>query len=184
MSTSVIIILAIVVVVVLAAITIYNKMVANKNRMQEAWSGIDVFLKKRYDLIPNLVETVKGYATHEKSTLEEITSYRSAAMSAKSAHDKIESETKLDKALVNLFAVAENYPELKANENFRQLQSELSGLESEIETSRRYYNGTVRENNTYIESFPANIFAGMFNFQKGEFFNIAESERSVPKVSF
>lgn len=184
MSTTLIVILVIVAVVILAAISIYNKMVKNKNHMLEAWSGIDVFLKKRYDLIPNLVETVKEYATHEKSTLEEITRYRSAAMAAQTPQEKIESETKLDKALVNLFAVAENYPELKANENFRQLQSELTNLEGEIESSRRYYNGTVRENNIYLESFPANIFAGIFNFKKGDFFEIAETERSVPKVSF
>lgn len=179
-----IVLVVIVAVVVLFGITAYNKLVYNRNRMQEAWSGIDVFLKKRYDLIPNLVETVKGYATHEKSTFESVTASRSAAMSAKSTHDRIESEAKLDKALVNLFAVAEQYPELKANENFVKLQEQLSSLEDEISTARRYYNGTVRENNIYIESFPSNIFAGMFNFSKGEFYDIAEAERQAPRVSF
>lgn len=179
-----IVLVVIVAVVVLFGITAYNKLVSNRNRMQEAWSGIDVFLKKRYDLIPNLVETVKGYATHEKSTFESVTASRSAAMSAKSTHDRIESEAKLDKALVNLFAVAEQYPELKANENFVKLQEQLSSLEDEISTARRYYNGTVRENNIYIESFPSNIFAGMFNFSKGEFYDIAEAERQAPRVSF
>lgn len=186
MNTTILLIaiIIIIILIVVAIISIYNKMVANKNRMQEAWSGIDVFMKKRYDLIPNLVETVKGYASHEKSTFQEITASRSAAINAKGTHDKIESEMKLDKALVNLFAVAENYPELKANDNFKQLQSELSNLETDIERARRYYNGTVRENNIYIESFPNNLLAGSFNFQKGEYFNIAEAERSVPKVSF
>lgn len=179
-----IVLVVIVAVVILFGITAYNKLVSNRNRMQEAWSGIDVFLKKRYDLIPNLVETVKGYATHEKSTFESVTASRSAAMSAKSTHDRIESEAKLDKALVNLFAVAEQYPELKANENFVKLQEQLSSLEDEISTARRYYNGTVRENNIYIESFPSNIFAGMFNFSKGEFYDIAEAERQAPRVSF
>ncbi len=163
---------------------LYNKMVANKNRMLDAWSGIDVFLKKRHDLIPNLVETVKGYATHEKTTFEQITQYRSEAMQAKSPQDKAESESMLGKALTNLFAVAENYPELKANENFQQLQKQLADLENELESSRRYYNGTVRENNTFMEQFPANMLVGMFSFQKGEFFNISSDEKGVPKVSF
>ena len=174
----------ILIILVFAIITIYNKMVAKKNRMLEAWSGIDVFLKKRYDIIPNLVETVKGYATHEKSTFDTITRQRSEAMGAKSPQDKIESETKLEKSLVNLFAVAENYPELKANANFVQLQQQLLDLENDIEKSRRYYNGTVRENNTYLESFPANLLANLFNFEKRPFFEISTNERDTPRVSF
>jgi LemA protein len=147
-------------------------------------SGIDVYLKKRHDLIPNLVETVKGYAAHEKSTLEDVTRLRSAAMQAKGPEAQIQSESELGKALGRLLAIAENYPDLKANQNFLELQKELAKVEEELAYSRRYYNGTVRENNIYVESFPSNIFAGMFNFKKGQFFEIEASERETPKVSF
>ncbi len=178
------IIAAIIVITLIVVVVIYNQLIANKNRMQEAWSGIDVFLKKRYDLIPNLVETVKGYAAHEKSTFEEITRYRAEAMQAKNPQEQVESEKGLRKALANLFAVAENYPELKTNANFQQLQQQLADLENDLESSRRYYNGTVRENNIYIESFPSNIIAGMFHFEKGEFFIIDSKEKELPKVNF
>jgi len=180
----IIIIVGVLAILVVAAISVYNKLVKNKNLMQEAWSGIDVFLKKRHDLVPNLVETVKGYAVHEKTTLENITRYRSEAMQAKSPEAQLASENHLGKALANLFAVAENYPDLKANANFLSLQQQLTDLEHDLESSRRYYNGTVRVNNTYMEKFPSNIIAGMFKFQKGVFFTVDSSEKEVPKVSF
>jgi len=171
-------------ILIIAVISVYNKLVKYKNLMQEAWSGIDVYLKKRHDLVPNLVETVKGYAAHEKTTLENITRYRSEAMQAKSPEAQVASENHLGKALASLFAVAENYPDLKANANFLLLQQQLTDLERDLESSRRYYNGTVRINNTYMEKFPTNVIAGMFNFQKGVFFAVDSSEKEVPKVSF
>jgi LemA protein len=178
------IILGILLVTAIAVISTYNKLVAFKNRMQEAWSGIDVFLKKRHDLIPNLISTVKGYAAHERQTLEDITRCRAEAMQAKDQGARIDSETGLGRALGRLMAVAERYPDLKANVNFLELQKQLSEIEGELSLSRRYYNGTVRENNIYIESFPSNIIAGMFKFAKGTFFEIDEVEKKVPNVSF
>ncbi len=170
---------------VLYGVGIYNKLVKLKNLMQEAWSGVDVQLKKRYDLIPNLVETVKGYAKHEKETFENVTNARSRAMKADTVAEQAMAEQNLQSALINIYAVAENYPELKANENFLQLQSELSKIEGDIEMARRYYNGTVRDNNVAIESFPSNIVAGMFKFGKGEFFELdSAAERERPNVSF
>ena len=142
-------------------------------------------LKKRHDLIPNLVETVKGYATHERDTLDSVTNARTQALSANTVESKEAAEKNLNKAMMNLFAVAEQYPDLKANTNFQQLQSELSSLESDIEKARRYYNGTVRENNTSVESFPSNIIAGMFGFAKSSFFELTDMvEREVPSVKF
>jgi LemA protein len=179
------IILLVLVIILFAGITLYNRLVSKKNLMQEAWSGIDVYLKKRYDLIPNLVETVKGYAAHEKGLLEQVTRLRTAAMQAPGAPAQIQSEKELTRALGHLFAVAENYPELKASQNFRQLQEDLRSLESEIEMSRRYYNGTVRENNILIEKFPGNIIAGLFGFTRGVFFEMDNpAERELPKVAF
>lgn len=176
---------ALVLIIALYFIAVYNKLVKLRNLVQEAWSGIDVFLKKRYDLIPNLVETVKGYATHEKETLENITQARSRAMGASSVEDKQAAEKDLSRALMNVLALAENYPDLKANTNFQQLQSELSNLESEIEKARRYYNGTARDYNILTESFPSNIVANSFKFEKYPFFEIEnEAERSVPNVKF
>jgi LemA protein len=177
-------IVGVLVILFMAVISAYNKLVKFRNLMKEGWSGIDVFLKKRHDVVPNLVETVKGYAAHEKGTFEEITRYRSEAMQAKSAASQIESENQLGKALVNLMAVAENYPDLKANTNFLELQKQLSELENDLEKARRYYNGTVRENNIYVEQFPTNIIAGMFKFEKGLFFEIDSAERTTPQVSF
>ena len=171
------------VILVIAVISVYNKLVKYKNLMQEAWSGIDVFLKKRHDLVPNLVETVKGYATYEKVTLEEITRYRSEAMQAKNPEAQVASENRLGNALANLFVIVENYPNLKANTNFLRLQQQLTDLEHDLELSRRYYNGTVRINNIYVEKFPSNIIAGMFSFQKGVFFAVDSSEKVVPQVS-
>lgn len=177
--------IAILAVLALWAVFLYNKLVTNKNLVKEAWSGIDVSLKKRYDLLPNLVETVKGYAAHEKSTLEEVTRYRNASMNANSTAEKAQAESGLTRALGSLFAVAENYPDLKASANFRELQTELSAIENNLESARRYYNGTVRENNILIERFPSNIVAGMFKFEKSEFFEIEDnSHRESPKVSF
>ncbi|ALJ03665.1 hypothetical protein APS56_00215 [Pseudalgibacter alginicilyticus] len=164
---------------------IYNRLVKLKTLVEEAWSGIDVQLKKRYNLIPNLVETVKGYATHEKETFENVTKARSQAQSASTVEGQQVAENQLNKSLLNLFAVAEQYPELKANENFLSLQKELSVVESDIEKSRRYYNGTIRDYNILIDSFPSNIIAGMTNFNKAAFFQIeTEEERQNPQVKF
>lgn len=175
----------IILIIALYFIAVYNKLVKLRNLVQEAWSGIDVFLKKRYDLIPNLVETVKGYATHEKETLENITQARSRAMGASSVEEKQLAEKDLSRALMNVLALAENYPDLKANTNFQQLQSELSNLEGEIEKARRYYNGTARDYNILTESFPSNIVANSFKFEKYPFFEIEnETERNVPNVKF
>lgn len=183
MSTIIIVIIA----GVLAAylISMYNKLVKLKTLMQEGWSGIDVQLKKRYDLIPNLINTVKGFATHEKEVFENVAAMRSAGINAKTVQEQEQAENQITQALGRLFAVAENYPDLKANTNFIELQRELSQIENDIQMSRRYYNGTVRENNILVESFPSNIVANLFTFSKGEFFELDnEQERTVPKVSF
>jgi len=173
-----------VLIAIIYIISIYNRLVGFKNRMEEAWSGIDVFLKKRHDLIPNLLAAVKGYAAHEKQTLEEVTLCRTQAMNATGLDAQMASEAGLGKALGRLMAVVESYPALKANTNFLQMQQQLALLEEELALSRRYYNGTVRENNIYIEKFPSNIIAGMFNFKKGKFFEIDKMEKEVPKVAF
>ena len=179
------VLLIIIVLVALWGIGVYNKFIKLKTLMEEAWSVIDVFLKKRYDLIPNLVESVKGYATHEKETLEAVILARSNAMGAKDVTSKAASEGELGSVLGRLMAITEKYPELRANENFMYLQNELSGLEKEIERARRYYNGTVRENNIAIKVFPASIIAGMFKFVAGVFFEIVnKDEREAPTVSF
>lgn len=172
-------------VAIFYCIAVYNKLIKLRNLVEEAWSGIDVFLKKRYDLIPNLVETVKGYATHEKETLENITQARSRAMGANSIEEKQSTEQNFNRALMNVMALAENYPDLKANSNFQQLQSELGDLEDDIEKARRYYNGTARDFNILTESFPSNIIANSFQFKKFPFFEIEnETEKNVPKVNF
>lgn len=179
------IIVIIVVVLVLAFVSVYNKLIRGKNRTDEAWSDIDVQLKRRYDLIPNLVETVKGYASHEKGVLEEVTKARTEAMGAKSFEDKAAKENQLSETLKSLFAVAENYPNLKANENFSKLQDELTDTEDKIQAARRFYNGNVRDFNIVIESFPSNIVAGMFGFQKRQMFQLEEKAASEPvKVDF
>ncbi|KUY30106.1 LemA family protein [Elizabethkingia ursingii] len=180
-----IVVIALVAIVLLYGVSVYNKLVKFKNLVQEAWSSIDVMLKKRYDLIPNLVETVKGYATHERETLDSVTQARTMAKNAGSVQEKEAAEKNLNQAMMNLFAVAEQYPDLKANTNFQQLQNELSSLESDIEKSRRYYNGTARENNTLVESFPSNIIANMYKFEKAPFFELQNTaEREVPSVKF
>ncbi len=185
--------LILVVIVVLLAfwgIGIYNRLVKNRNMMEEGYSGMDVQLKKRHDLIPNLVNTVKGYATHEQETFEKVMAARSQAMSGMSrdpqtAEQSAEKQNQLTSALGRLFAVAENYPELKADANFRDLQNQLSAIEGDIEKSRRYYNATVRDNNIAVESFPSSIIAGMGGFQHGVFFEMEDlGNRELPEVKF
>jgi LemA protein len=182
---AIIIIIAVIVLFLLYGVSIYNRLVKLRNLVQEAWSSIDVMLKKRHDLIPNLVETVKGYASHERETLDSVTRARNQAVGANSVEGKEAAEKNLNQAMMNLFAVAEQYPDLKANTNFQQLQSELTSIENDIEKSRRYYNGTVRENNTLVESFPSNIIANMYKFEKSPFFELDNiAEREVPSVKF
>ncbi|MFZ5365247.1 MAG: LemA family protein [Patescibacteria group bacterium] len=178
------IILVVVAVLALWLIGVYNGLIKLRNRTQEAWSDIDVQLKRRYDLIPNLVETVKGYATHEKETFLRVTEARNMAMKATTPEEKAKAENMLSATLKTLFAVAESYPELKANQNFLQLQDELSDTENKIQASRRFYNGNVRDFNTKIEVFPNNMIAGMLGFKKFEYFEAAEEERKNVKVSF
>lgn len=162
----------------------YNGLVSLKNRTDEAWSDIDVQLKRRYDLIPNLVETVKGYAKHEKQVFEEVTKARSAAMSSGSVADKAENENMLTNTLKSVFAIAENYPELKANQNFLSLQGELTDTEDKIEAARRFYNGNVRDFNTKLQVFPTNMIAQNLGFKAREFFEAAAGEREAVKVDF
>ncbi|MEK7613006.1 MAG: LemA family protein [Patescibacteria group bacterium] len=174
-------------VIVVWVIFAYNGFVRMVQRAKEAWADIDVQLKRRYDLIPNLVETVKGYMTHERQTLESVTAARVAAMDAGGIAEKGKAENMLSGALKSLFAVAESYPDLKANTNFLELQRELSDTENKIQAARRFYNTNVRDLNTAIESFPGNIIAGFFNFEPREFFELSESEtaaREPVKVSF
>src|ERR1700740_1936614 len=177
-------ILVVFVLLVLVRAGMYNSLVQLRVRADSAWSDIDVQLKRRHDLIPNLVETVKGYAAHEKGTFENIAKYRSMAMQATTPEDKAAAENQLTGALKSLFAVAENYPELKASEEFTQLQTSLSQTEDTIQNSRRYYNAVVRDLNTKIQSFPTNLIAGMFGFQLRQFFEVAEADREPVAVKF
>lgn len=168
-----------------ALILLYNRLVVLRNRVDNAWSQIDVQLRRRYDLIPNLVETVKGYATHESATFQKVTEARNMAVNATSVAEQGQAENMLTGALKSLFAVAEAYPELKANENFMMLQEELSGTESKIAYARQFYNDSVMSFNTAIQSFPANLIAGMFGFSAREYFEVELAEvREAPKVSF
>ncbi len=179
------ILLAVVVVVAAWFVFTYNGLVTLKNRVDEAWSDIDVQLKRRYDLIPNLVSTVKGYASHEAGTFEKVTAARTAAMAASGPHDKAVAENMLTGALKSVFALSEAYPDLKANTNFMKLQDELSDTENKVQASRRFYNGNVRDFNTKLQVFPTNLIAGMLGFVKREFFEIGnEAEREAPKVQF
>lgn len=181
------IILIIVVLLILWGASIYNGLVKLRNRCKEAWSDIDVQLKRRYDLIPNLIETVKGYAAHERELFEKVTEARTKAMEAKDLKEKGEAENNLSNTLKSLFAVAENYPDLKASENFLELQRELRDTEDKIQAARRFYNGNIRDFNTQIESFPSNLIASVFNFKQMEFFEIEEEkaeEKEPPKVDF
>lgn len=153
--------------------------------MKEAWSGIDVYLKKRYELIPNLIETVKGYANHEQKLMQDLVRLRNEAIQSQQNQEKINTENHLSENISRLMLIAESYPDLKANTNFQQLQNQLETIESEIELSRRYYNGTVRENNIQVQSFPSNLIASIFGFENGIFFEINNSaEREPVKVSF
>jgi LemA protein len=180
------ILIGIVVVVLLAGIAIYNKLIRLRNTVKSSWSDIDVQCKKRYDLVPSLVETVKGYASHEKTVFEKVTQARSMAMQASSPAEMAKAENMLRDTLKSLFAVAEAYPELKANANFLQLQSQLQELENNIEYARRYYNAVVRDYNILIESFPSNLIASQFHFKQEELFQLEapEVERKPVKVSF
>jgi len=174
------IILGLVVVVVFWLVGIYNALIKMRNRTDEAWSDIDVQLKRRYNLIPNLVETVKGYARHEKEVFEKVTEARSRAMGAKSVKDQGNAENMLAGALKSLFAVAENYPDLKANQNFLELQKELTDTEDKIQAARRFYNGNVRDFNIKIQTFPNNFAASMFGFKAREFFELEEEAAKEP----
>ena len=185
MGIALLILLVLVVLFVLYGVSIYNKLVKLRTLVEEAWSGINVQLKKRHDLIPNLVETGKGYATHERETFDSVTKARASAMQATDVKSQEAAENNLNAALIRLLAVAEQYPELKANQNFLQLQDQLSVIESDIEKSRRYYNGTVREKNIVIDTFPSNIVANMFKFEKSPFFELEnEAEKAVPQIKF
>jgi LemA protein len=178
------IILGLLVVIAFTLAGMYNGLVQLRVRCDSAWSDIDVQLKRRYDLIPNLVETVKGYAAHEKGTFENIAKFRSMAMQATGPADKAAADNQLTGALKSLFAVAENYPQLKASEEFTQLQGSLSQTEDSIQNARRYYNAVVRDLNTKIQSFPTNILAGMFGFQARQFFEAAATDREPVAVKF
>ncbi len=178
------IILGVVIVIVIGAIYIYNSLVRSKVRVDEAWSDIDVQLKRRYDLIPNLVETVKGYAKHEKEVFEKVTEMRSQAMNANGLEEKGKAENMLSDTLKSLFAVAENYPQLKANENFLELQRELTDTEDKIQAARRFYNSNVRDLNTKIQVFPNSLLAGILGYKARDFFQTEESEKEQVKVDF
>ena len=181
------ILLGVVVVLLLWAVSLYNKLVTNKNLVAEGWSGIDVQLKRRSDLVANLVDTVKGYAAHERDVLTQVAELRSAAraLPADDIGRRAQAEDALSLALGKLMAVAESYPDLKASGNFLALQQELSQLESELQMARRYYNGTVRNLNILVESFPSNLIAGLFGFARGDFFELTDSaERATPAIAF
>src|SRR3989338_8029397 len=178
------VILCVLALIIIAVIGIYNSLVSRRNRIDEAWSDIEVQMKRRYDLIPNVVETVKGYAAHEKGVLENVTRAGTQAMGAHSNAEHAQAENALSNTLKTLFAVAENYPDLKANANFLDLQRELADTENKIQSARRFYNSNVLVLNTKIYSFPTNIVAGAFSFGKKDFFEIEEVEKALPQVKF
>jgi len=183
--TAIVVLAVVLVLLFLWIMSSYNGLVRLKVQAENAWADIDVQLKRRHDLIPNLVETVKGYAGHEKSTLEGVIAARNSAVSAQGPAAKAEAEGLLTGALRQVFALAEAYPQLRAVESFTSLQQQLSGLEDTLQSARRYYNAVVRDFNTIIQQFPSNIIAGMFHFKEREFFELKdEAERAVPKVSF
>jgi len=170
-------------VLIIWAVYVYNKFISLRNRVEEAWADIEVQLKRRYDLIPNLVNSVKGYATHESNVFENVTKARTAAMNAGGATEAhAQAENMLTSALKSVFAIAEAYPDLKANQNFLALQQELADTENKIQAARRFYNTNVRDLNTGVESFPGNIVAGMFSFNKKEFFDLADNEAAQNPV--
>ena len=179
-----IVIIVIIIAILLFVVSIYNGLVKSRNKVKNAWAQIDVQLNRRADLIPNLVETVKGYASHEKGVFEEVTAARAGLMNANGVKEISEANNQLSNTLKTLFAVAENYPELKANENFKELQSQLSESEDKIAYSRQFYNDTVLMYNNKCETFPSSIVAGIFNFNQADFFETAGEARSVPKVEF
>jgi LemA protein len=180
--------LIVIAVVVLYIISIYNSLVRCRQQVQEAWSTIDTQLKRRYDLIPNLIETVKGYASHETATLENVIKARNSAIGADGVQGKANAENGLTYALKSIFALSESYPDLKANENFKSLQDELADTETKIQASRQFYNTVVLTLNTKVEMFPSNLIATRFNFKKAEFFKMDEDEaklaQKAPKVKF
>lgn len=182
------VIIGIIAVIGFIIVGIYNRLVALRQNRENAFADIDVQLKQRFDLIPNLVETVKGYASHEKETFEEVTAMRAKVEKAGSQGERLKAEAALGSALINLNAVAENYPELKADQNFQQLMAELSDIENKIAAARRYFNNATSELNTSIQQFPANLFAGAFGFKTEEFYEISDDEREVmdkaPDVKF
>jgi LemA protein len=187
MSTTGWIVLGVIVVIVLWVITVYNGLVAMRQRVGQAFADIDVQLKQRHDLIPNLVETVKGYAAHERGTLEAVVQARNTAMAAQGPAQQAAAENMLSGALRQLFALSEAYPNLKANENFQQLQAELTDIENKLAASRRFFNNSVQEYNTGIQQFPAALFAGIFGFAPREFFDVGEERKTLdqaPQVKF
>jgi LemA protein len=170
---------------IILGIALYNALVKARTMVEEGWSGIDVQLKRRANLIPNLVETVKGYLTHEKTLLSDITELRSQSLASSDISQKAIIESRLSRSIAGIFAVAENYPELKANQNFKHLQEQLADIEDQVQMARRYYNGTVRNLNIKIDAFPSNMVAGLFHFTKAPFFEIDDpAARSVPQVAF
>jgi len=185
MTVGGIIFLLVLVGLVVAIVVTYNKLIGLRQRSEEAWSDIDVQLKRRTDLVPNLIETVKGYAAHERSTLDQVVRARGAAMAAQTPETRAQAENQLSGALRQLFALAESYPDLKANQSFRELQASLGEVEETIQSSRRYYNAVVRDLNTTIESFPSNQIALFFRFVQRAYFELERPEdRQVPRVSF
>jgi LemA protein len=181
----VVIIVVIVVVAALILVVLYNRLVRLRNRAENAWAQVDVQLRRRYDLIPNLVETVKGYASHERATFEEVTKARTAAQQAQTVREQAQAENLLTQAIGRLFAVAEAYPELRATENFQQLQAQLEETESKIAVSRQVYNDAVLTYDNALETVPTNIVGGLFNFQPREYFEVEEpAAREAPRVQF
>ena len=184
MGIAIIVVVALIVLAAIIYISIRNSMISSRNRVDEAWSGIDVQLKRRHDLVPNLVETVKGYAEHESATFEKTTQARAAAMQAQGVQETAKAEQQLTQALADVKAVAENYPTLRATENFQQLSRNLSELEDEIAAARRIYNSNVQSYNTDIQQFPGSIIANQGGFTEREFFEIEDADRAAPQVSF
>lgn len=182
--TATVVLIVILIALGLWLVGVYNGLIKLRNRVDEAWSDISVQLKRRHDLIPNLISTVKGYAKHERQLFEKVTEARTRAMGAQTPKEQAETENMLSGALKSLFAVAENYPDLKANQNFLELQRELTDTEDKIQASRRFYNGNVRDFNTKIQVFPNNLVAGMLKFKEYEFFEIEEGEKKNVKVEF
>lgn len=180
----IVLVLALVALLVLALVLLYNRLVRLRNRTENAWAQVDVQLRRRYDLIPNLVETVKGYASHERATFEEVTRARTAAQQAHTVSEQAEAENMLTAAIGRLFAVAEDYPELRASENFQQLQAQLEETEQKIAISRQVYNDAVLTYDTALETVPTNVVAGIFNFAEKPYFEIEEPLREAPQVRF